>query len=123
VSKVDIFADYKSFVSEIHENRDTKSLEVTILIFYLLVQLPNTIHYIDSSLGPIAGCTDHPGVVVVITIFCDVCQFSAEKIGVFHKNLCYDHFFSKNGSTLSKKRQYFRQNFRRKYFKNHNIGP
>jgi hypothetical protein len=32
-------------------------------------------------------------------------------------------FFSKNSRSLSKKRQYFRQKYRRKYFKNHNIGP
>jgi hypothetical protein len=40
-----------------------------------------------------------------------------EKIAVFLKNQCYDQFF--NSSSLSKKRQ----NFRRKYFKNHKIGP
>jgi hypothetical protein len=32
------------------------------------------------------------------------------------------NFFAKSSSSLSKKRQYFRQNFRRKYFLNHNIG-
>jgi hypothetical protein len=32
-------------------------------------------------------------------------------------------FFSETGSSLNKKRQYFRQFFRRKYLKNHNIGP
>jgi hypothetical protein len=31
--------------------------------------------------------------------------------------------FAKTSSSLSKKRQYFCQIFRRKYFKNHNIGP
>jgi hypothetical protein len=34
-----------------------------------------------------------PRVDVMITIFCDFCQFSAEKNGVFDKNQCYDHFF------------------------------
>jgi hypothetical protein len=31
--------------------------------------------------------------------------------------------FAKPSFDLSKKRQYFRQIFRRKYFKNHSIGP
>jgi hypothetical protein len=34
-----------------------------------------------------------PGVDVMITIFCDFCQFSAKKIGVFLKNQCYDNNF------------------------------
>jgi hypothetical protein len=51
-------------------------------------------------------------------------DFSAKKIGLFFKNQCYDHFFQKLAvCSLSKKRQYFRQIFRRKYFLNHNIGP
>jgi hypothetical protein len=40
---------------------------------------------------------------------------------------CYEAQFSaifaKTCSSLSKKRQYFCQTFRRNYFKNHNIGP
>jgi hypothetical protein len=36
-----------------------------------------------------------PGVDVMITIFCDFSQFSAEKICVFLKYQCYDHFFQK----------------------------
>jgi hypothetical protein len=56
-------------------------------------------------------------------------QFSAifpdfgRKFGVFLKNQCYDANFAKTSSSLTKKRQFFRQSFRRKYFKNHNIGP
>jgi hypothetical protein len=46
-----------------------------------------------------------------------------EKYCVFLKNQCYDHIFAKTRSSLSKKRQHFRQIFRRKYCKNHNIGP
>jgi hypothetical protein len=46
-----------------------------------------------------------------------------EKIGVFLKNQCYDQLFSKFSFVLSQKRQFFRKNFRRKYLKNHNIGP
>jgi hypothetical protein len=33
------------------------------------------------------------------------------------------NFFSKFSFVLSQKRRFFRKNFRRKYFKNHNIGP
>jgi hypothetical protein len=39
-----------------------------------------------------------------------------EKFGVFLKNHCYDHIFAKTSNSLSKKRQNFRQIFRRKYF-------
>jgi hypothetical protein len=33
------------------------------------------------------------GVDVTITIFCNFCKFSANQIGVFLKNQCYDDFF------------------------------
>jgi hypothetical protein len=46
-----------------------------------------------------------------------------EKIGVFLKNQCYDQNFAYLSFVLSQKRQFFRWIFRRKYFKNHNIGP
>jgi hypothetical protein len=46
-----------------------------------------------------------------------------EKIGVFLKNQCYDQNFAYFSFVLSQKRQCFRRIFRRKYFKNHNIGP
>jgi hypothetical protein len=46
-----------------------------------------------------------------------------EKVGVFIKNQCYDQLFSKLGFVLRQKRQFFRWIFRRKYLKNHNIGP
>jgi hypothetical protein len=46
-----------------------------------------------------------------------------EKIGVFLKYQCYDQFFSKFSFVLSQKRRFFRKIFRRKYLKNHNIGP
>jgi hypothetical protein len=42
-----------------------------------------------------------------------------EKIGVFLKYQCYDKLFSKFSFVLSQKTPIFR----RKYFKNHNIGP
>jgi hypothetical protein len=52
-----------------------------------------------------------PGVNVMITLFCDFCQFSAKKIGVFLKNQYYDQIFAKTSCSLSKKRQYFRYFF------------
>jgi hypothetical protein len=60
---------------------------------------------------------------VMITIFCDFPPFSAKKIGVFLKYQCYDQLFSKFSFVLRQKRQFFLKNFRRKYLKNHNIGP
>jgi hypothetical protein len=45
------------------------------------------------------------------------------KIGVFLKNQCYDRNFAWFSFDLNKKRQFFCWIFRRKYFKNHNIGP
>jgi hypothetical protein len=46
-----------------------------------------------------------------------------EKIGIFLKYQCSDQLFSKFSFVLSQKRQFFRKIFRRKYIKNHNIGP
>jgi hypothetical protein len=46
-----------------------------------------------------------------------------EKIGVFLKNQCYDRNLAYFSFVLSQKRQFFRKIFRRKYLKNHNIGP
>jgi hypothetical protein len=51
------------------------------------------------------------GVDVMITIFCDFCQFSAKKLAFFSKTNVVINFFSKSSSSLSKKRQYFRQIF------------
>jgi hypothetical protein len=48
----------------------------------------------------------------MITIFANL----RRKIGFFLKNQWYDRFFGKNSSSWIKKRQYFRQIFRRKYF-------
>jgi hypothetical protein len=50
-------------------------------------------------------------------------QIFCEKIGVFLKNQCYDQNFAYFSFVLSQKRQFFRRIFRRKYLKNHNIGP
>jgi hypothetical protein len=87
--------------------------------------------------------TTTPGADVMITFFCDFRQpprksynrflnidpargpcydhnfqlFWGEKISVFLKNQCYDQIFAKSSSSSSKKRQYFRKNFRRKCFK------
>jgi hypothetical protein len=64
----------------------------------------------------------------MIANLCEFCQFSANQIGVFLKNRCYDQLVSKFSFVLSQKRQFFGENFsakifRRKYIKNHNIGP
>jgi hypothetical protein len=50
-------------------------------------------------------------------------QFSAKKLAFFSKTNVMITIFPKTGISLSKKRQYFRPIFRRKYLKNHNIGP
>jgi hypothetical protein len=56
-------------------------------------------------------------------------QFSAvfakfrRKNGVYLNKQCCDVNFAKISSILNKKLQFFRQFFRRKYFKNHNIDP
>jgi hypothetical protein len=61
----------------------------------------------------------------MIIIFGDFYQFSAEKNRRFlSKNQCYDNFFAKISSSLSKKMpNFFRHFFRRNYFTNRNIGP
>jgi hypothetical protein len=41
----------------------------------------------------------------------------------FYQNQCYDQNFAYFRFVLSQKRQFFRLIFRRKYLKNHNIGP
>jgi hypothetical protein len=59
----------------------------------------------------------------MITIFLRFWPIFGQNIGVFLKNQCFDHFFAKTSIRLSIKRQYLFEIFRRKYFKNHNIGP
>jgi hypothetical protein len=70
-----------------------------------------------------ASVGTQPGVDVMITIFCDFCQFSAKKLAFFSKTYVMINCFSKFGFVLSHKRQFFANCFRRKYLKNHNIGP
>jgi hypothetical protein len=53
-------------------------------------------------------CINLPGVDVMITIFCDFCQFSAKKLAFFSKTNLMINFFSKFGFVLSQKRQFFR---------------
>jgi hypothetical protein len=48
------------------------------------------------------------GVDVMITIFCDFCQFSAKNLAFFAKSNVMITIFAKTSSGLSKKRQYFR---------------
>jgi hypothetical protein len=45
----------------------------------------------------------------LIIIFCDFCQFSAEKFGVLLKKQCYDKIFAKTSISARKKRQFFGQ--------------
>jgi hypothetical protein len=64
-----------------------------------------------------ASKTGRPGVDVMLTIFCDSCQFLAKKLAVFFKNQCYDHnFCKKTSSSLSKKTPMFSLNFSGKIF-------
>jgi hypothetical protein len=65
-----------------------------------------------EDLGGEHSSTFHPGVDVMITIFCDFCQLSAIKLAFFSKTNFMINFFQKLAvSSLSKKRQYFRQLF------------
>jgi hypothetical protein len=64
-----------------------------------------------------------PGVDVMITIFCDFLTIFGKKLAFFSKNQCYDQNFAYFSFVLSQKHQFFCRIFRRKYFKNHNIGP
>jgi hypothetical protein len=53
-----------------------------------------------------------------------IVAYFRRKNSVLIKNQCYDHIFAQSSCSLSKKTANFLcQNFRRKYFKNHNIGP
>jgi hypothetical protein len=64
-----------------------------------------------------------PGTDVMITIFCDFWQFSEKKLAFFSKTNVMIKIFAQFSFVLSQKRQFFRWIFRRKYLKNHNIGP
>jgi hypothetical protein len=63
-----------------------------------------------------------PGVDVMITNFCDFYQFSAKKLPFFSKVSVMIKFLQK-WQHFEQKRQNFRHFLRRKYLKNHNIGP
>jgi hypothetical protein len=63
------------------------------------------------------------GVDVMIAFFCDFLPIFGENIGVFLKKPMLWSHICKTSCSLSKKHQYFRQIVRRKYCKNHNIGP
>jgi hypothetical protein len=55
--------------------------------------------------------TTWPGVDVMITNFCDFCQFSEKNIGVFLKYQCYGQILAKTSNSWNRKRQTFRQIF------------
>jgi hypothetical protein len=80
---------------------------------HFLASFLNCIHFDKKMVGLYFVCfyRNSSGVDVMITIFCDFCQFSDEKIGVFLKNQCYDPFLAKTSSSLSKKRHFVRQFF------------
>jgi hypothetical protein len=48
------------------------------------------------------------GVDVMITIFCDLSQFSSKELALFSKTSVMINFFSKSGFVLRQKRQFFR---------------
>jgi hypothetical protein len=61
----------------------------------------------------VQNITKIAGVDVMITIFCDFCQYSAKQLALFSKTnvmitfkKCYDHILAKSSSSLSKKRHY-----------------
>jgi hypothetical protein len=63
----------------------------------------------------------------MITVFCDFCQFSAEKVAFFSENNVIN-FLKKTGSSLDKNFIWsifwsIWPNFSAKIFFNHNIGP
>jgi hypothetical protein len=59
----------------------------------------------------------------MITIFCEFRQFSAKKLAVFSKTNVMIKILHNLALFWVKKCQFFRWIFRRKYLKNHNIGP
>jgi hypothetical protein len=52
-----------------------------------------------------------PGVDVMIKIFCNFGNFSAQKIGVFLENQCYDQNFASFSFVFSQKRHFFAEIF------------
>jgi GH18 family chitinase len=77
-------------------------------LIYSFVGLDSDTHGI-KSLDPWMDLVGRiHGVDVMITIFCDFCQFSAKKLAFFSKTNVMITIFAKTSSSLSKKRQYFR---------------
>jgi hypothetical protein len=64
-----------------------------------------------------------PWVDVMITIVSDFCQFSAKILAFFTKTNLVIKFLQQLALVWAKNAKFFRQIFRRKYSKNHNIGP
>jgi hypothetical protein len=65
----------------------------------------------------------HLGVDVMITNFCDFCQFSAKKMPFFSKTNVMLNFFQKLAVVLAKNANIFAKFFGENILKNHNIGP
>jgi hypothetical protein len=76
-----------------------------------------------NVLGYILGDSNSSGVDVMITIFCDFCQFSAKKIGVFLKTNVMIKVLHNSALFRVKNANCFLRFFWQKYLKNHNIGP
>jgi hypothetical protein len=70
-----------------------------------------------------SGVICKTGVDVMITIFCDIRQFSAKKLAFFSKTIVMIKILHNLALFLSQKRQCFVLNFLAKILKIHNIGP
>jgi hypothetical protein len=68
-------------------------------------------------------CSWKPGVDAMITSFCDFCQFSAKKLAFSQIPMLWPKFLHNLALLWVKNANFFRWIFRRKYWKNHNIGP
>jgi hypothetical protein len=71
----------------------------------------------DAKNGSIFACLCEPGVYVMITIFCDFSQFSAEKLAFFLNTNVMINFFQNLALFRVKNAKFFRN-----FFKNPNIG-
>jgi hypothetical protein len=76
---------------------------------------PSLLH-LRTTWRRLSGKRKHPGVDVMITIFCDFPQFSANKLAFFINTNVTITFFSKFGFVSSQKRQ-VSLNFSSKRFK------
>jgi hypothetical protein len=101
--------------------RDRMSILLQALPYVLILKKPTYFWrrknhlFWQGSISCRGWCYDH-NFLRFSTIF-------GERIGIFLINQCHDPIFAWFSFVLSKKRQVFRQIFKRKYFLNHNVGP